>query len=170
MGGPPPTRRLTSRTPRWNDGLPNPPTTSLGLGAGRKSRLEAWKHTRDDLEAKAWADDAPCSVRFSVRTCIYCNCFSFLTSRAISPALVGPAKANKRADGSEARGHGCVMAGARRKPNRSWNGVKIYAFHAGSAPCPGLCEVETGIRRARFCSYGRRVHRDPSFSRLQGSQ
>jgi len=35
--------------------------------AGRKSRLEAWKHTRDNLEAKVWADDAPCSVRFSVR-------------------------------------------------------------------------------------------------------
>src|ERR1700736_5343030 len=31
-----------------------------------------------------------------------------LRPRAISPALVGPAKANKRADGSEARRRGCV--------------------------------------------------------------
>ena len=50
-------------------------TTSLGLGAGRKSRREAWKHTRDDLEAKAWADDAPSSGRFSVRTCIILKLF-----------------------------------------------------------------------------------------------
>ena len=67
---------------------------------------------------------------------------------------VGPAKAHRRADGSEARGRRCVMAGARRTPNRSWNGVRRYALHAGSAPCPGLCEVETGIRRARCLLVG----------------